>query len=224
MGNKTIMASYMDKYYIIVVMVAIVMLLGLVFIFVKKHKRMSLVYTATGFLFIYICLPFGILFALIYSLLGDGYEPGLRGFFTAIWITPIVSLVGSLLFVAEMKRESKHWFLGIPLCVVILTISIVLLPDLMYTMFLTPGSRPFSDIKPILEILLVLLAPCTVLFLQSVPVNQRELVKLPTIVVVIMSACTLFSYCFGTTLNDITTFIYPIIGICVLLVAIKIDQ
>ena len=201
--------------------VAIVILFG--FLLFKKHKRMSLVFTAIGF-FPYICLPFGMLFTLIFLSMGDGCEPGLRGVYTAISLVPIVSLVGSRLFVSEMKKQSKHWLLGIPLCIVFLSISIVSLPRLIYTIFLTVVSSPFPDVDHILEILSVLLAPCAVLFLQSVPANQRELVKLPTIAVVIMSACTIVGYCFGMALNDIIMFIHPIIGICILLVAIKIDQ
>ena len=206
----------------IVAIVAIVILFG--FLLFKKHKRMSLVFTAIGFLSPYICFPFAILFALIFLSMGDGYEPGIRGGCAAILLAPIVSLVGSLLFVSEMRKQSKHWLLGIPLCIVFLSISIVSLPRLIYTIFLTVVSSPFPDVDHILEILSVLLAPCAVLFLQSVPVNQRELVKLPTIVVVIMSACTIVGYCFGMALNDIIMFIHPIIGICILLVAIKIDQ
>ena len=201
--------------------VAIVILFW--FLLFKKHKRMSLVFTAIGF-FPYICLPFAMLFTLIFLYMGDGCEPGLRGLYTAISLVPIVSLVGSLLFVSEMKKQSKHWLLGIPLCIVFLSISIVSLPRLIYTIFLTVVSSPFPDVDHILEILSVLLAPCAALFLQSVPVNQSELVKLPTIVVVIMSACTIVGYCFGMALNDIIMFIHPIIGICILLVAIKIDQ
>ncbi|RZN33115.1 MAG: hypothetical protein EF813_11350 [Methanosarcinales archaeon] len=88
------------------------------------------------------------------------------------------------------------------------------------------GNGGFPDTDQILEILSVLMAPCAVLFLQSVPANQRELVKLPTIVVVIMSACALVGYFFGMTLHNTTMFIfiYPIIGICLLIVATKIDQ
>ncbi|MEA1908830.1 MAG: hypothetical protein U9N43_07370 [Euryarchaeota archaeon] len=209
-------------YCTIVAIVAIVILCG--FLFTKKHKRMSLVCTAIGFLSPYICLPFAILFAIIFSFMGDGYEPGIRGGCAAILLVPIVSLVGSILFVSEMNKHSKNWLLGIPLCIVFLSISIVSMPRLIYTIFLTVVSSPFSDADYILEILSVLMAPCAVLFLQSVPVNQRELVKLPTIAVAILSACTLVGYCFGMTLNSITMFIYPIIGICVLLVAIKIDQ
>lgn len=210
--------------YCTIVATVVISIIVILALFIKKHKRMSLVYTAIGFLAPYIGLPFGILFALIFLSMGDGYEPGIRGGCTAILLAPIVSLVGSLLFVSETKKQSKHWLLGIPLCIVFLSISIVSLPRLIYTIFSTSVSSPFPDTNLILEILSVLMVPCAALFLQSVPVNQRELVKLPTIVVVIMSACTLIGYYFGMTLNDITMFIHPIIGICVLLVAIKIDK
>ena len=169
----------------------------------------SLIYTSTAFFYIYINSIFAII---LYFLIGLKYEAFVLG--AAIDILPVslIALMGSLFFIIEMKQKSKYGVLGIPLCTLIATIPVIL-----YKLFLL--NELFF--KP----LLVLIAPCSVLFFLSVPIDQRNIVKYPVIITTLISIYIIISYCFFLDSSHMTNYsliCFPAIGICLLLVAKKL--
>jgi hypothetical protein len=95
----------------------------------------------------------------------------------------IISLFGSLLFVTEMKSKSNRWYLGIPLCIVILITIIAMILD-----FCHIGRHLLSDTS------LTMLAPCSVVFFLSVPADRRKKVIIPVLISSIISGYALYSY------------------------------
>lgn len=146
----------------------------------------------------------------------------------------VVSLFGSLLFVLEMKSKSNRWYLGIPLCIVILIIVI--------TNFLSfSHGKPFlSDPISITETIwitsLTMLAPCSILFFLSFSENLREINNIPIVLSAVISIFDILFFYFA--LRDIISphptlhaagallvFFYwsigmPIIGVCLVTIAI----
>ena len=136
----------------------------------------------------------------------------------------VISLFGSILFLSEMKNKSNRWYLGVPLCIVILIAAITMFFDFYrYHYFLLNTS-------------LTILAPCSVLFFLSVPADRRKMITIPALISSIISIYALFSYYYllrgmlsplQTSWNvvDLMSMLYwvigmPIIGICFVVIAI----
>jgi hypothetical protein len=98
---------------------------------------------------------------------GLSYEPVLFGVYAAFALLFPLSVFGSLFFVAQNRKKSDKWFLGLPFLVVIL-ISILSL---------------YASIKQLhvpvelFFILLALVSPASTLLIQSLPEERRESAK-----------------------------------------------
>jgi len=197
----------------------------------KMNKiKIALVCTSAIFFFTWVGYGLGYGLSFVFTSYKSAY------LFPAIAVPQllsVVSLFGSLLFISEMKSKSNRWYLGIPLCIVVLPILI--------TSFLSFFSgKPFlSDPLSITEMIwitsLTMLAPCAILFFLSFPGNLREINSIPIVLSVIISIFDILFFYFalhdfiirptlhaaGALLGFYWSIGMPIIGICLVAIAVR---
>jgi hypothetical protein len=195
----------------------------------------ALLLTSTCYFFVWAIYVFA-------WLSNNNYEPVLGGFAVAMDL-PILSVIGSLIFVALNQKKSDKWFLGLPLLIVFLTLLLCLYvsgglsvtsPSLIYVTKLTPIiSLHVPD--ELFVLLLVLGAPASLLFIKSVPEDLREstkkYVKVAKVVSVYAAIIGLLYFIDNLLLIDnslaygmliiYVAFGLPPIGICLVLMARK---
>lgn len=196
----------------------------------KMNKiKIALVCTSAIFLFTWVGYGLGYGLSFVFTSYKSAY------LFLAIalpQLLSVVSLFGALLFISEMKSKSNRWYLGIPLCIVILIISITnFLPYISGKPFL---SDPLSITEMIWITSLTMLAPCSILFFLSFPEKLREINNIPLVLSVIISIFDILFFYFalhdfiirptlhaaGALLAFYWSIGMPIIGICLVAVAI----
>jgi hypothetical protein len=94
----------------------------------------------------------------------DPIGPIYLGIFAAFVLLYPLSFFGSLFFVDINRKKSDKWFLGLPLPIVLLTLILSLL--CLYSHLYIA--------EELFVLLLVLVAPASLLFIQSIPKELRE--------------------------------------------------
>lgn len=94
----------------------------------------------------------------------DPIGPIYLGIFAAFVLLYPLSFFGSLFFVDMNRKKSDKWFLGLPLPIVLLTLILSLL--CLYSHLYIA--------EELFVLLLVLVAPASLLFIQSIPKELRE--------------------------------------------------
>jgi hypothetical protein len=158
------------------------------------------------------------------AIITDPIGPILLGIFAAFALLYPLSFFGSLFFVDINRKKSDKWFLGLPLPIVLLTLILSLL--CLYLRLYIP--------EELFVLLLVLVAPASLLFIQSISEGLRGSAEKTAKDVSIYAAITGLMYFVDTIsqIDDSTVYnifilmslLYaviglPCIGVCLVLMA-----
>jgi hypothetical protein len=126
-----------------------------------NRYNIALLCTSAGYFYIWVAFALA-----LFDNTGLSYEPVLFGVYAAFVLLFPLSVFGSLFFVAQNRKKSNKWFLGLLSC-----------------------CYSYIDFKPVclnkqlhvpvelFFILLALVAPASTLLIQSLPEERRESAK-----------------------------------------------
>lgn len=172
---------------------------------------------------------FWILITIVSSVIFHAYIG--MGLFFVSQILSIVSLLGSLLFLFLMRKQSNRWYLGVPFFITIFVLSISNM--LIYFSGKDVFSDPIRIIDTIWFASSMVLAPSAALLLFSMPGDQlaREYMPLTTSIMIgifaivflllVLREISAYSSMEGS-IALVLIYYYigmPIIGICILTIA-----
>jgi hypothetical protein len=205
-------------------------------ILLQMLRGIALLLTSTCYFYVWSIFYFA-------NSINSKYEPELGGMFAALSLL-ILSVIGSLIFVALNKKKSDKWFLGLPLFIIFLTLLLCLYVSGMLYVTSTSSITGLMKLTPIINLHvpaelfvlpLVFVAPASLLFIKSMPEDLREstkkYVKVAKVVSVYAAIIGLLYFIDNLLLIDnslvyVMLIIYmafglPPIGICLVLMARK---